>query len=156
MKHLFLAGAALFFSVASWAQCDCPPLADRPEVVITDAGQGTGTTTWTCDNTYILDGYVFVNSGQTLTIEPGTVIKGASGAGADASAFIVANGGQVMAEALAECPIIFTFAADPLDGSVSYDTRGQWGGVIMLGDASTNFGGVAQIEGIPADNDRAS
>ncbi len=156
MKHLFLAGAALLASVASWAQCDCPPLADRPEVAISDAGQGTGTTTWTCDNTYILDGYVFVNSGQTLTIEPGTVIKGATGAGADASAFIVANGGQVMAEALAECPIIFTYAADPLDGSVSYDTRGQWGGVIMLGDASTNFGGVAQIEGIPADNDRAS
>jgi hypothetical protein len=136
--------------------CDCPPLSQRPEVVITDAGQGTGTTTWTCDNTYILDGYVFVNAGQTLTIEPGTVIKGAAGAGADASAFIVANGGSVLAEALAECPIIFTFQADPLDGSVSYDTRGQWGGVILLGDASTNFGGVAQIEGIPADNDRAS
>ena len=136
--------------------CDCPPLADRTEVTITDAGEGTGTTTWTCDNTYILDGYVFVNSGQTLTIEPGTVIKGATGAGADASAFIVASGGTVNAEALAACPIIFTFAGDPLDGSVSYDTRGQWGGVILLGDASTNFGGIAQIEGIPADNDRAS
>ena len=136
--------------------CDCPPLADRTEVTISDAGQGTGTTTWTCDNTYILDGYVFVNSGQTLTIDPGTVIKGAAGAGADASAFIVASGGTVNAEALAECPIIFTFEGDPLDGSVSYDTRGQWGGVILLGDASTNFGGVAQIEGIPADNDRAS
>ena len=61
-----------------------------------------------------------------------------------------------MADANESCPIIFTFEADPLDGSISYDTRGQWGGVILLGDASTNFGGIAQIEGIPADNDRAS
>ena len=48
-----------------------------------------------------------------------------------------------------------TYEADPLDGSVSYDTRGQWGGLIVLGDASTNFGGPAQVEGIPSDNDRA-
>ena len=156
MKHLFLSFATTVVALGSWSQCDCPPLASRTEVIVTDAGQGTGTTTWTCDNTYILDGYVFVNAGQTLTIEPGTVIKGAAGAGADASAFIVANGGQVLADANESCPIIFTFQADPLDGSVAYDTRGQWGGVILLGDAATNFGGVAQIEGIPADNDRAS
>jgi len=157
MKQAFLSAVvALFVGGTAWTQCDCPPLASRTEIVVSDAGQGTGSTTWTCDNTYILDGYVFVNPGQTLTIEPGTVIKGGAGSGADASAFIVANGGQVVADAAASCPIVFTFEADPLDGSVSYDTRGQWGGVILLGDASTNFGGVAQIEGIPADNDRAS
>ncbi|MAV51413.1 MAG: hypothetical protein CL829_01495, partial [Crocinitomicaceae bacterium] len=68
MKHLFLAAAILFSGFSAAAQCDCPPLADRSEIIISDAGQGTGTTTWSCDNTYILDGYVFVNSGQTLTI----------------------------------------------------------------------------------------
>ena len=135
--------------------CDCPPLADRTTVNISEAGEGTGTTTWTCDNTYILDGYVFVNSGQALTIEAGTVIKGAAGSGVDASALIVAKGGQIFAEGGADCPIIMTYEADPLDGSVAYDTRGQWGGLIVLGDASTNFGGPAQVEGIPADNDRA-
>ena len=31
---------------------------------------------WTKDNTYILDGFVFVNDGQTLSIEAGTVIQG--------------------------------------------------------------------------------
>ena len=45
-------------------------------VTITDNGSGTGTTTWTNDKVYLLDGFVFVNSGQTLTIQPGTVIKG--------------------------------------------------------------------------------
>ena len=115
-----------------------------------------GTDTWTCANNYILDGYVFIQSGQALTIEAGTVVKGAAGTGADASAMIVAKGGQLFAEGTADCPIIFTYEGDPLDGSVSYDTRGQWGGLIVLGDATTNFGGAAQVEGIPSDNDLAT
>ena len=147
-RNLFAAEAA--------PTCECPPLADRPEVLVADAGQGVGTTSWTCDNTYILDGYVFIQSGQALTIEAGTVVKGAAGTGADASAMIVAKGGQLFAEGTADCPIIFTYEGDPLDGSVSYDTRGQWGGLIVLGDATTNFGGAAQVEGIPSDNDLAT
>ncbi|NQX90995.1 MAG: hypothetical protein HRT74_02450, partial [Flavobacteriales bacterium] len=139
------------------AQCtSCPPLASRTNVVVTDNGGGVGTTTWTCDNIYQLDGYVFVNSGQVLTIEPGTVIKGLPGSGSDASALIVARGGQIIADGTADCPITFTHDADPLDGSVAYNTRGQWGGVIVLGAASTNLNGnIGQVEGIPSDNARA-
>ena len=85
---------------------------------ITVAGS-TGTTTWTADNVYILTGYVIVESGQTLTIEPGTVVKGAPGSGVDASALIVAKGGELIADGTAEAPIIFTFEGDPLDGSVA-------------------------------------
>ncbi len=118
--------------------------------VISDDGSGTGTTTWTNDNVYILDGFVFVNEGQVLTIEEGTVIKGMPGTGADASALIVARGGQIFAEGTAEEPIIFTFEADPLDGSTPFDTRGEWGGLIVLGDAQLNSTpGETQIEGIP-------
>ena len=115
----------------------------------------TGTTTWTSNNTYVLTGYVFVESGQTLTIEAGTTVKGAPGSGVDASALIVTKGGQIIADGTAEAPIVFTFEGDPLDGSVAYDTRGQWGGIIILGNATTNFGGPAQIEGIPTDNNLA-
>ena len=98
-------------------ECNCPALADRTEVIVTDNGSGTGTTTWTCDNVYKLDGYVFVNPGQVLTIEAGTVIKGLAGSGADAAALIVTKGAQIFAEGDADCPIIFTHDADPLDGS---------------------------------------
>ena len=145
-----------FFAAANLAQaqCDCPPVADRP--IVTVAAGGTGTTNWTCDNTYVIDGYVFVQDGQVLTIDAGTVVKGAAGSGADAAALIVSRGGQVIADGTADCPIIMTYEADPLDGSVAYDTRGQWGGLIVLGKATTNFGGVAQVEGIPADNDQAA
>ena len=62
------------------------------EIIITDKGNGTGTETWTSDKVYILNGLVFINDGQTLTIEPGTVIKGMPGQGEEASALIVARG----------------------------------------------------------------
>ena len=125
--------------------------------IIKDDGSGTGTNTWTKNNTYILDGFVFVNSGQTLTIEPGTVIKGKPGTGASASALIVAKGGKINACGTAVEPIIFTFEADPLDGSVGVTTTGQWGGLIILGDAVLNTVPASQnIEGIPTSEPRGA
>lgn len=125
-------------------------LSFNAQVTIVDDGSGTGTTTWTSDNVYILDGFVFVNEGQTLTIEAGTVIKGKPGTGADASALIVARGATIIANGTEENPIIMTFEADALDGSTPYTTNGQWGGLIVLGDASLNsVPGETQIEGIP-------
>jgi len=125
------------------------------EITITDDGNGTGTVTWTANNTYILDGFVFVNDGQTLTIEAGTVIKGAEGQEADASALIVARGGKIMAEGTAEKPIIFTSVLDDLNGSVGLTQRGLWGGVIVLGKGVLNSSpGVSNIEGIPTTEPR--
>ncbi|MFM1932654.1 MAG: hypothetical protein RL226_1957, partial [Bacteroidota bacterium] len=124
--------------------------AQSADITVTDSGSGTGTVTWTNDNVYHLDGFVFVNSGQVLTIEEGTVIKGLPGTGADASALVVARGGQIIAIGTAAQPIIFTCESDPLDGSLPYDTRGQWGGLLILGSASLNSTpGETQIEGIP-------
>ena len=87
----------------------------QPGVVrVASSADGVGTTTWTANNTYILDGFVYVNSGQTLTIEPGTVIKGRPGQAARASALIVARGGRIEANGTAAAPIIFTGEADDL------------------------------------------
>lgn len=154
---LLFASALVAAGAVQAQSCDCPPFAERPTVVVSDDGTGTGTATWTCDNTYLLDGYVFVNDGQALTVEPGTVIKGMAGSGADAAALIVARGGQIFADGAADCPIVFTFEADPLDGSVAYNLRGQWGGVLVLGDAPVNLAlQEGQVEGIPSENDRSS
>ena len=120
------------------------------EITISDDGNGTGTTTWTADNTYILQGFVFVNDGDSLTIEAGTIIKGAPGTQASASALIVGRGAYIHAEGSADNPIIMTFQGDPLDGSIPYSTKGQWGGLIILGDARLNsVPGESAIEGIP-------
>ncbi len=119
-------------------------------ITVKDDGNGTGTTTWTSNNLYILDGLVFINDGQTLTIEAGTIIKGKAGQGANASALIVSRGGKIMAVGTDEKPIIFTAEADDLNGSVQDLTDGLWGGVIILGKARTNaIPQEQQIEGIP-------
>lgn len=119
-------------------------------ITVKDDGSGTGDVTWTANNTYILDGLVFVNDGQTLTIEAGTVIKGKAGQGENASALIAARGGKIMAEGTADAPIIFTAEADDLNGSVQDLTDGLWGGVILLGKAQLNtVPAEQQIEGIP-------
>ena len=143
MKNIVRSAVAIVASFALFASANA-------QVIITDDGTGTGTTTWTNDNVYILDGFVFVNDGDVLTIEAGTVIKGMSGSGADASALVVARGGQIQANGTADAPIIFTFEADALDGSTPFNVRGQWGGVILLGEATLNSSpGETQIEGIP-------
>jgi hypothetical protein len=128
-------------------------LANAQTVTVTDnSGAGTGTTTWTKNNTYILDGFVFVNSGDTLTIEPGTVIKGKPGQTTDASALIVARGGYIHAQGTAAEPIIFTSEQDDVTNPVDIPegTKGLWGGLIILGNASLNSSpGESAIEGIP-------
>lgn len=137
--------------------CTYPPTVTSSSVTVIDNGNGTGSTTWTSNNVYLLDGFVFVNAGQTLTIEPGTVIKGKPGTGANASALIIAKGGKINACGTASKPIIFTFEADPLDGSVPITTTGQWGGVILLGNAPLNtVPATQQIEGIPTSEPRAA
>lgn len=124
-------------------------------ITVNSSPNGTRTVTWTNNNTYILNGFVFVNEGQTLTIEPGTVIKGKPGQGAEASALIVARGAKIMAAGTENQPIIFTAEADNMD--INLDARGLWGGVLILGKATTNSSsGTGQIEGIPSTEPRGA
>ncbi|MEZ5198694.1 MAG: hypothetical protein R2764_20610 [Bacteroidales bacterium] len=123
---------------------------DIGDDVVTDNGGGTGTTTWTKDRNYLLNGFVFVNDGQVLTIEAGTVIRAKTGQGENASALIVARGGKIIAEGNSVSPIIFTCEGDDLEGSVPVYAKGLWGGLIILGNAPlNNDNSEAHIEGIP-------
>lgn len=124
-------------------------------VEITDAIMSAAGTTinWTNDNTYILQGLVFVNEGQTLNIEPGTVIQGTPGEGANASALIIARGATIIADGTANAPIVFTFEGDT--GLTPPSERGRWGGLIVLGNASLNSNpGESAIEGIDTNEAR--
>jgi len=128
---------------------------DGNKVTIIDHGEGTGNKTFTSDKVWILDGMVFVNKGQTLKIEAGTVIKGKPGQGETASALIVARGAKIDARGTAAKPIIFTALADDLNGSVQKTDRGLWGGVILLGAAKINtIPNRKNIEGIPTTESR--
>ncbi len=116
----------------------------------------TSSETWSKDNIYVLRSRITVTSGATLTIQPGTVIKGAPGAGASSTALVVAKDGKIMAEGTASEPIIFTSTADNIEPgqiespNLKPDNNGQWGGVIILGDAHISASAEeVQIEGIP-------
>ncbi len=129
----------------------------KPLVEVYASAAGTGTVTWTKDNIYVLRGFIFVNEGDVLTIDPGTVIKGQPGQGSGASALIVARGAKLMAEGTETEPIIMTGLADDLKGSIPDDANQTWGGLILLGKATTNNnaeGGEKNIEGLPTTDDR--
>jgi hypothetical protein len=120
---------------------------------VNESENGVGTTTWYARNTYVLNGKIFVNDGQTLTIEAGTVIKGQTGQAEAASALIVARGGKIIANGTDSNPIIFTALADDVTRTddLPKNQRGLWGGVILLGNAYINHAsGQTTIEGIPA------
>lgn len=117
----------------------------------------TTNTTWATGKTYILAGRIAVTSGATLTIEPGVVVKGQAGTGANATALLIARGGKLMAEGTAAKPIIFTSVADELQPgqtvspNLDPDLNGLWGGLIILGNAPISASAASvQIEGIPA------
>ncbi len=95
-------------------------------------------------NTYILKGLVYLVNNATLTIEPGTVIKG-SYSGTDVAALVITRGAKIQANGTATDPIVFT-SASPNPQS------GDWGGIVICGKApvNTSFNGVAntfQVEG---------
>lgn len=147
-KIIALISMSLLFTVLSCRKSDYEVV--TTEEVITDNGGGTGTTTWTKNTSYLIEGFVFVNDGQVLTIEAGTVIRAKTGQGASSSALIVARGGTIIASGTSSEPIIFTVEGDDLEGSVPAETQGLWGGLILLGRAPLNLAiGESHIEGIP-------
>ena len=133
------------------ASCGCPAVASRPEVIVssmpgytaisgTYGGELVNGAAFTCANTYILDKKIYIPSGQTLTIEPGTVIKGAPNATpAEATALTIMRGGRIIANGTESCPIVFTAQADPMDGTYPISNKGMWGGVVVLGKAYNNL-----------------
>jgi hypothetical protein len=98
--------------------------------VITVSGNITAETKWYAVAKYMLSGFIYVKNNATLTIEPGTIIKGVSGTKA---ALIIEKGSKIMAAGTAEKPIVFT--SDKPKGQRGY---GDWGGLVICGNAPTN------------------
>ena len=137
------------------AACGCPAVSTRGTANINSVGtwttlpssaygkelQGSQNITLTCGTIWTLDEKLYIGSGATITIEPGTVIK-ASNAGtnvAAARALIIERGGKIIAPGIEDCPIVFTAALDPLNGTYGVANKGQWGGILICGTASNNL-----------------
>ena len=144
MKKIVLALAA----VLAFTSCEKnPPVEGPKESVIT--GLISEDVTWYSDTIYEMAGKVVVDSGATLTIQPGTLIKSRDGQGSLSTALIVARGGMIDAQGTAEAPIVFTSVYDNGDNLDETD-MGLWGGIVILGNAPISADATpANIEGVP-------
>ena len=94
--------------------------------------------TWTSDSIYVLRGMVYIPENYTLTIAPGTIIKGA-GPESDptgtnhAGSLVIERRGQLIAKGTATQPIVFTS-----DKAVGQRNYGDWGGLVLIGRAPVN------------------
>ncbi|MCX7985609.1 MAG: Ig-like domain-containing protein [Bacteroidales bacterium] len=128
---------------AGWANFD-PQNTDYPNPTsilgngeLTLAGGMKITKDTTISGKVKLDGWVYVKSGATLTIQPGTIIRGTTG-----STLIIERGAKINAEGTKDQPIVFT-SMKPKGSRAPSD----WGGVIILGKATNNKGNDVLIEG---------
>jgi len=106
-----------------------------PEVILgpgLDSGRTAYSQNWnrtlSADTLYTLTGLYYVEPSRQITIEAGTVVMGDT-----ASTLIIKPGAQIHANGTQDAPIVFTSRKAP--GSRA---RGDWGGIIVLGDAPCN------------------
>ena len=104
---------------------------DGRDVVILE-GKLNADKTLSATYDYLLRGAVFVESGATLTIEPGVKIFGEQ---ASNGTLIIAQGSKIMADGTPDAPIVMSS-----DAAIGSRARGQWGGLIINGSAPTNQG----------------
>ncbi len=84
--------------------------------------------TLSADTAYVLTGLYYVDSTFSLTIQPGTVVFGDTGA-----ALVITRGAKIFARGSANSPIVFTSNKAP-----GLRRSGDWGGVLILGNAPSN------------------
>lgn len=90
--------------------------------VISVTSDITTDTTWSSANDYVLTDIIFIKDGATLTIEPGTVVRGEPKSGAsayDPGTLVVTRSGQIDAEGAPNAPIVFTTALLEASGSIN-------------------------------------
>ena len=123
---------------AGWSNFD-PQTTVYPSIVTTVSTDVLTNTTWS--GVIKLQNKIYVKNNATLTILPGTIIRGDK---LSQATLIVTRGAKIYANGTATNPVVFTSNEAP-------GTRlpGDWGGLVILGLAKNNQpGGVANIEGI--------
>jgi hypothetical protein len=103
-------------------------------------GNLTANKTLNKGESYLIKGTYVVMSGVTLTVQAGAIIKGDK---ASKGVLVVKQGGTLIANGTATEPIVFT-SAQP----AGERDRGDWGGIIIMGDAYVNQTAQPSVEGL--------
>ncbi|WP_291402883.1 hypothetical protein [Daejeonella sp.] len=106
------------------------------------------------EGTFTLKGYVYFEDGSEINIAAGAIIKSDV---ADKGALIIERGAKINALGTASKPVVFTSGK-----AVGQRNPGDWGGIVILGKATTNRsteptieGGVGKNFGGTVDNDNS-
>jgi hypothetical protein len=146
----FWAVAVLLGITAAWPQAvqtqsngrilRCGPVPGIQKEVCVVTGRFTTNQTFTADRIWVLRGAVFFGAPASLTIEAGTLIAGET---ATRGTLVIERGARIFANGTQTAPIVMTS-----DQPVGFRGRGDWGGLILNGNAPVNLpGGVGIGEG---------
>jgi len=117
------------------------PFGNAAATISTDI---TSSRTLYADTAYTLSGFIHVANGATLTIQPGTTIKGDYNT--LGSMLMVLRGAKIQAVGTADAPIVFTSSRP-----AGQRQPGDWGGLVLVGNAPNNRNGQVAIEGSGTD-----
>ena len=104
----------------------------------------TASRTLFADTVYTLKGFIHVANGATITIQPGTTIKGDFNT--LGSSLWILRGAKIQAVGTADAPIVFTSSR-----AVGQRQPGDWGGLLIVGNAINNRSGSVEVEGSGTD-----
>ena len=153
INNLTYSSTPAIFSIADAVADGCPTntavgagtFKGKPVCVL--SGVIEADTHLTANNSYILDGAVFIGANEVsgsktkLTIDAGTYVFGNQGL----NFLVIDRNGELHANGSPTKPVIFTYNGDD---TATAETRGQWGGIIINGSAPINeAGGEAEGEG---------
>jgi hypothetical protein len=116
---------------------DTPAEGPKVATISTDI---TADRTLYADTVYTLSGFIKVANGATLTIEAGTRIEGDFNT--IGSSLFVLRGARIRAMGTADAPIVFTSSRP-----AGQRQPGDWGGLIIVGNARINRGDPVILEG---------
>lgn len=135
-------GAALL-ATATLAACnndDTDPIGPAEPGAAVISSNITANRTLFADTVYTLQGFIQVTNGATLTIQAGTRIVGDYET--VGSALFITRGARIVANGTADDPIVFTS-----ERPVGSRQAGDWGGLIIIGNATSNRSGTVVLEG---------
>ena len=128
---------------SGWSNFDAENT-NYPATITTVSANILTNTTWS--GVIRLENKIYIKNNATLTILPGTIIRGDK---LTQATLIVTRGAKIYANGTAANPVVFTS-----NEAIGNRNEGDWGGLVLLGLAKNNQpGGVANIEGIVPSTD---